>query len=200
MIIVDILKFSLFGYFIGSIPFSYLVPKLASGVDIREFGSGNAGSTNVFRKMGKAYGALAFAGDFLKGVAAGYFGFRLGGELGSLVAAFFAMIGHCYPVWIRFKGGKGVAVSGGAILGVNPMLFLMLLPVQILLMVFTRYVSLSSILTAVCFPIAAYLTHQSPLFIQIATAMSLFVIFKHKGNIQKLLAGTESRLGKKSSS
>jgi len=189
--------FALFGYLIGSIPFSYLIPKLFSGIDIREYGSGNAGATNVFRKMGKTMGAVAFAGDFLKGVAAGMIGARLGGEMGSLVSAFFAMIGHCYPVWINFKGGKGVAVSGGAILGVAPLLFFSLLPIQILLMATTRYVSLASILTAVCFPIAAFLTGQSTQFILIASAMSAFVIFKHKGNIKKLLAGTESRLGQK---
>jgi glycerol-3-phosphate acyltransferase PlsY len=194
---MTVFLFAVFGYFIGSIPFSYLVPKFVGGIDIRDYGSGNVGSTNVFRKMGKKIGAIAFAGDFLKGVAAGFIGFKFGGETGSLTAAFFAMVGHCYPVWIGFKGGKGVAVSGGAILGVAPFLFLLLMPVQIVLIAITRYVSLSSILTAICFPIAAYLTQQSPTFVMIASAMSAFVIFKHNSNIKKLLAGTESRLGKK---
>lgn len=186
--------FAIFGYLIGSIPFSYLLPKLLHGVDIRQHGSGNAGATNVFRKMGKGLGSVAFAGDFMKGVAAGIIGYQLGGETGSMTAGFFAMIGHCYPVWIGFKGGKGVAVSGGVILGVSPLLFLALLPVQVILMITTRYVSLSSITTAAVFPVAAYLTGHSSFFVGVAACMSSFVIFKHNSNIKKLLNGTESKI------
>jgi len=181
------------GYALGSIPFSFIVGKYYGKIDIRNVGSGNLGATNVFRSLGKRAAALAFAGDFLKGVIAVLIGSSLWGyDLGILAGAG-AIIGHCYPITLKFKGGKGVATAAGVLLALNPMLILYLLPLYIVLVKVFRIVSLSSIIIAAATPIVSYFMGMPDNFLRFALLASLFVIYRHKSNIAKLLAGEEKK-------
>jgi glycerol-3-phosphate acyltransferase PlsY len=174
--------------------------------DIRQAGSGNIGATNVLRSGGKGLGAATFLLDMLKGSAA----VGLGALLGSLLlphcplrdaealAALFAVLGHIFPVWLGFRGGKGVATSFGVFLVAAPLAALAAIAVFAVVFAFTRYVSLASILGAASFPAFAWLlvSGDKPLFfIAVQVAVALLIIAKHHQNIHRLLDGTESRIG-----
>jgi len=200
-------------YLLGSIPVGYLLVRVFRHEDIRSAGSGNIGATNVLRAGGKGLGAATFLLDTLKGCSAVW----LGGFLGALLApallnpdaahrnmqalaALAAVLGHIFPVWLRFKGGKGVATGFGVFLAAVPLSALAAITVFILVLVVTRYVSLASILGAASFPFFAYLLvtgPRPPFFIAVQFTVSLLIIAKHHQNIRRLWAGTESRFGKK---
>src|SRR5262247_1639789 len=154
----------LLAYLLGSVPFGYLIVRLASGSDIRETGSGGTGATNVSRKSGKAAGIVTLALDALKGAAAVLVARWLTGEAGTswivAVAAALAVVGHCYPVWLKFKAGKGVATGLGVFLAITPWAALAALAVFIVVVWRTRYVSLGSIIAAVFLPLWLLLTHM----------------------------------------
>ncbi|PLX32319.1 MAG: acyl-phosphate glycerol 3-phosphate acyltransferase [Clostridiales bacterium] len=181
------------GYVLGAIPFSFIVGKYYGKIDIRTVGSGNSGATNVFRSLGKKAAAMAFAGDFLKGVAAVLIGMALWGYDYGIIAGAGAILGHCYPVTLKFKGGKGVATSAGVLLALNPMLIVYLLPLYIVLVKVFKIVSLSSIIIAAATPILSYFMGMPDNFLRFALVASLFVIYRHKSNIQRLLAGEEKK-------
>ena len=195
-------------YLLGSIPTGYLVAR-ARGVDIRSVGSGNIGATNVFRVLGKGAGAGVLAVDAFKGLAAcAWLGPMIGRQClpaggadanlmdyFSLVAGGCAVLGHNYTCWLKFKGGKGIATSAGVLVALVPWAFLIILAVFLGVFWVSRYVSLASVAAAFVLPIAAWLTDQSSTKIAVTTAMALLAIYKHKGNIQRLLNGTEARLG-----
>jgi len=185
------------GYIFGSIPFSYVVPKLMKGIDIRKFGSGNVGTTNVFRACGLPGAILAFLGDIAKGMIAFAIAHHLWSYEAALIAGMLAMIGHCYSFVLGFKGGKGVATSAGIILMSNPLIFALLLVIQASLIALTKIVSLSSILAAIAFPVISLAFNTSDAFVLFSFAMSLFVIFRHHTNIARLLRGEENKFGKK---
>jgi len=185
-------------YLLGSIPFSYLVPKTTKGVDIRKVGSGNVGATNVLRNMGWLYGILAMLLDVAKGGAATYIGMRWGGS--PLITSFCAgavVMGHCYSPFIRFAGGKGVATAGGVAIALMPLYALGLALFFVLAVAVKKYVSLGSILTAAALPLVTYWAGQPLEILILSLALAGFVIYKHKPNIQRLVAGTEPKLGKK---
>ncbi|MBK5251460.1 MAG: glycerol-3-phosphate 1-O-acyltransferase PlsY [Peptostreptococcaceae bacterium] len=182
------------GYVLGAIPFSFIVGKYYGKIDIRNVGSGNLGATNVLRSLGKKAAALAFAGDFLKGVAAVLIGSSLWGYDYGILAGAGAILGHCYPATLRFKGGKGVATAAGVLLALNPMLILYLLPLYVIMIKVFKIVSLSSILIAASTPIISYFMGMPDNFLGFALLASLFVIYRHKSNIKKLLAGEEKRI------
>ncbi len=182
------------GYVLGAIPFSFIVGKYYGQIDIRNVGSGNLGATNVFRSLGKKAAALALAGDFLKGVAAVLIGSSLWGYDYGILAGAGAILGHCYPATLGFKGGKGVATSAGVLLALNPMLILYLLPLYIIMVKVFKIVSLSSILIAASTPIISYFMGMPDNFLRFALLASLFVIYRHKSNIKKLLAGEEKKI------
>jgi glycerol-3-phosphate acyltransferase PlsY len=182
------------GYVLGAIPFSFIVGKYYGKIDIRNVGSGNLGATNVLRSLGKKAAAIAFAGDFLKGVAAVLIGSSLWGYDYGIVAGAGAILGHCYPATLRFKGGKGVATAAGVLLALNPMLILYLLPLYVIMVRVFRIVSLSSILIAAATPIISYFMGMPDNFLRFALLTSLFVIYRHKSNIKKLLAGEEKKI------
>ncbi len=197
---------ALAAYLLGSIPTGYLVAR-AKGVDIRTVGSGNIGATNVFRILGKPAGIFVLVMDALKGwvavrVVAVWLAETLpppdsrdgSVEIAAILAALFAVLGHNYTCWLRFKGGKGIATSAGVLTALVPWAFLIILGVWIVLFVLTRYVSLGSISAAAVLPFATWFTTQSILLTVVTSAMSALAIYKHKGNIQRLLAGTESRI------
>jgi glycerol-3-phosphate acyltransferase PlsY len=201
------------GYFLGSIPTGYLVVR-AKGIDIRTVGSGNIGATNVFRILGKPAGMFVLGVDALKGFAAvaiivnwypelhrwlprffsadGYPDNQLRENLG-IVAGIFAVLGHNYTCWLKFKGGKGIATSAGVLVALVPWALLIILVIFILVFALTRYVSLSSIAASFALPFAAWLTGSSLTLVFITTGLGALAIYKHKGNIQRLLNGTESR-------
>jgi glycerol-3-phosphate acyltransferase PlsY len=181
-------------YLLGSIPFSYLVARLR-GIDVRTVGSGNVGATNVMRSAGRAAGIAAFALDFLKGTAATLLARRLAGIDVAAAAAVAAALGHMHPVWLRFRGGKGVATGAGAFLP------LITLPTVIGLLTFaivvalTRYASVGSMSGATALAVAALLVHARPSLVWAATATAALIVWKHRANIQRLAAGTERRVG-----
>lgn len=184
-------------YLIGSIPFSFLIPKWIGKIDIRLHGSGNTGTTNVVRTLGMKVGVLAFIGDFLKGLLPTLIGLMWLGELGGVVGGAMSVIGHCHPVWLKFKGGKGVATSAGVLIVLFPILFLTLLIFQFIIIAVTKYMSLASILSAVMLPILALLTSKSHTMVIFSVGLALFVIFRHRSNLMRLLNGTETKLIKR---
>jgi glycerol-3-phosphate acyltransferase PlsY len=189
--------FALMGYAFGCIPCSYLISRMLGHVDIRKHGSGNAGATNVFRVVGKKAGLLAFFGDFLKGLAPALIGSAYGGQDTAAIAALFSVIGHCYPVTLKFKGGKGVATSAGMIFGTAPLVGVILIVLQFVILFLTRYMSVASLITAVLFPILVYFMDPTPIYQICAILMSVLVIFRHHSNIKKLLSGQESKMTSK---
>lgn len=189
---------ALMGYLLGSLPFSYIVPKLFKGLDIRTVGSGNVGATNVYRNVGLTGAIIAFTGDILKGIFATWLALVLWGEEAALFSGMFSMIGHCYSIFLGFKGGKGVTTSAGIVLVLSPAIFGILFIFQVISIGTTKIVSLSSILAAVLFPMLAILLNQSQAFILFSFFMSLFVIYRHRSNIVRLIRFEEPTLGKKS--
>ena len=185
-------------YFIGSIPTGYLWAR-AKGVDIRSVGSGNIGATNVFRILGKGPGIAVLLIDALKGfLPAKYLligAVSANQEYLSIVAGLFAVIGHNYTCWLRFKGGKGIATSAGVVLAWVPVALLITLGSWLIVFAVSRYVSLASVLAALVLPIAVFATGQPPYMVGIASLLSALAIYKHRGNIQRLLNGTENRFG-----
>lgn len=185
------------GYLFGIIPFSYLVPKLLDNIDIRNYGSGNAGATNVYRVLGIKGGLLALLGDFSKGFFSVLFVSYLFGADYGIVAGLFAVIGHCYPATLKFKGGKGVATTAGLVFAVNPIIALIVLVFQLLVIYFTKIMSLASILSAIFFPVLTYLFNMDLQFVMIASFLGIFVIYRHRSNVRRLLKGEESTLNLK---
>jgi glycerol-3-phosphate acyltransferase PlsY len=193
-------------YLLGSIPIGYLLVRLFRQQDIRSIGSGNIGATNVLRYGGKLLGAVTFLLDMLKGSAAVWLGVLLAVHFASAVpvrdfealAALSAVLGHMFPVWLRFRGGKGVATSFGVFLVAAPWAALAAFAVFFLVLLLSRYVSLASILSAASFPFfALFLVHgpRPPFFIAVQFAVAFLIIVRHHQNIRRLLDGTESRIG-----
>jgi glycerol-3-phosphate acyltransferase PlsY len=193
-------------YLLGSIPFGFLLVRIFRKEDIRTLGSGNIGATNVVRSGAKGLGAMTFLLDAAKGFVAVFAAKWILGEWFSgpdiyAIAALFAVTGHMYPVWLRFKGGKGVATAFGVFLALSPVAALAGFAIFIVTLLIWRYVSLASIVSGVAFPVLALLlphSAQTPLFIAVVILIPLLVIVKHRQNIQRLLQGTEYRFGKKS--
>ena len=196
----------LIGYLLGSIPFGYLVSK-CRGIDIRQHGSGNIGATNVVRTLGKQWGVLVFVLDVLKGavavqwvrhgLSAGAPGGLSADQLGIL-AGFGCFLGHCFPVWLGFKGGKGVAVGAGILLGLTPLVAIIGLSLWGVSFKLSRYVSLASLIAAVSLPVTSWLLYrQTGALFWFTVVISLIAIWRHRANIQRLIAGTESRFEKK---
>ena len=193
-------------YLIGSVPWGYLLAR-SKGIDIRQYGSRNIGAANVLRVMGKKWGYLVFLCDFFKGflsvklgsLIATYFLVNVG--LGSVIAAVACVLGHDYPIWLGFKGGKGIATLAGTVLSLfPPLVFVSFGVVWIAVFLIGRYTSLASISAAVALPIAAYLivaNAERPLLVGFSVLMAALAIWLHRANIGRLLNGTENRFGRK---
>ncbi len=205
MQLFDVLEASLAAYLLGSIPTGYLVGKF-HGKDLRKEGSGNIGATNVVRVLGKKWGYLVFAVDFLKGILAVVLALTLAKgaaqrESLALIAAISAILGHNFPIWLNFRGGKGVATTAGVILVLLPWpVFIAALIVWALAFFTTRYVSLASLLAAVTVPVTCgilfWLGKVSLIFLWIGLGICALVIWRHRSNLARLFAGTESRFTK----
>ena len=188
---------SVLSYIIGNISASYLIAKYAAGIDIRKYGSGNAGATNVLRTLGKKAGVAAFLGDALKGVIAVVLGRLIAGEDGQIFAGLFVVIGHNWPVFLNFKGGKGIATTIGVMTAINPYIVAAIIPIGIVVIIITKYVSLASIMGMIIFPIIMLFTHQNIKLVLFSFILSIMALYRHSTNIKKLMEGTESKLGQK---
>jgi glycerol-3-phosphate acyltransferase PlsY len=193
-------------YLLGSIPVGYLLVRIFRRQDIRTFGSGNIGATNVLRSGGKALGAATFILDVCKGALAVLLAAMIAGSVlptvpqrnVEAVAALFAVLGHMFPVWLGFRGGKGVATGFGVFLVAAPWAALSAITVFLIVCAITRYVSLGSILGAASFPFFAWFMvkgERPALFITVQAIVALLIIVKHHPNIRRLLAGNEHRFG-----
>ncbi len=197
-------------YFLGSIPFGYLAGRLA-GIDIRKAGSGNVGATNVVRVLGKRYGYPVFALDFLKGFGAVKVSMLMApgrppewnsSEIVGILAAMSSILGHLYPPWLKFKGGKGVATSAGALLALTPVATLIGVAIWIIVFWLTRYVSLASITATVVLPIVILVVsprdqnNRKPL-VYSSACVAAVVIWRHRSNLSRLMRGTEPRFTRK---
>ncbi len=189
-------------YLLGSVSCAVLVSKVLYKKDIRNYGSGNAGMTNVLRTFGKKAAAITMTGDVLKGTIAVIIGrilFSLAGVgsvYGAYIAAVFALIGHVYPIYFGFKGGKAVSVSTGAIIGINPILVVPVLLVFAVSFLSTKMVSVGSICCAISYPILTYMYYlfigeMNLIAILASCAMAMFVVFLHRKNIGRIINGTE---------
>lgn len=194
-------------YFLGSIPFGYLLVRMFRGEDVRESGSGNIGATNVARKS-PALGVLTLLLDALKGSAAVALAYLLSGRMGlgptpyllMSLAALCAIIGHLFPVWLKFRGGKGVATGLGAFLMIAPTAVLIAAAIFLVLVVAFRYVSLGSIVAVGSFPLLVWILHlfgNTQWALMFMALSSLLIVIKHHQNIRRLMSGTESRIGSK---
>lgn len=208
MPIVGYILVVLIAYLLGSIPTGFLVAK-ARGVDIRSVGSGNIGATNVFRVLGKSAGAFVLLADAAKGwlavflvakLVAGWF-FPEAGPLSRewfrLCAGIAAILGHNYTCWLHFKGGKGIATSAGVLVALVWLPLLIILGVWVVVFAASRYVSLASICASFVLPFAAWFTGKNLATVIVMASLAVLAIYKHKANIQRLLKGTENRIGVK---
>ncbi|MCW8056051.1 Glycerol-3-phosphate acyltransferase [compost metagenome] len=187
---------ALIGYLFGSIPFGLLLTRMAGLGDVRKIGSGNIGATNVLRTGNKKLAAATLLLDALKGTAAVLVANALWGYEASLVAGFFAFLGHLFPVWLGFKGGKGVATYIGVLLGVAPLMMLAFALIWLATAFITRYSSLSALLAMLVIPVALWVLGPEKTAL-LVTLLSVISWWKHRENIMRLLAGTESRIGQK---
>jgi len=181
------------GYLLGSINSSIIVGKLYR-IDIRQYGSGNAGMTNTLRTLGKKAAFFVLIGDILKGILSYLIGLAFAGYTGAMMAGTCAILGHNWPVYFGFKGGKGVLTSIAVLFMMNAEIALILLIVFAIVVALTRYVSLGSIIGAALFPVLAIVYKQSAGFVIFAFVIGLLVIFRHRSNIARILNGTESKL------
>jgi glycerol-3-phosphate acyltransferase PlsY len=208
VLIVSYAAIALVAYFLGSIPTGYLMAR-ARGIDIRAVGSGNIGATNVLRILGKPAGISVLLVDALKGWVAVVYGTRLvlhltgvgpgdsDAETHRIVASLCAILGHNYTCWLGFKGGKGIATSAGVLTALVPYALLTILTVWILLFAATRIVSVGSLAASATLPFAAHFFYRHWTLTLVTGAMGVLAIYKHRANIQRLLAGTEPKVGAK---
>lgn len=197
---------ALLAYCIGSISFSVIISKKVAGFDVREKGSGNAGSTNVLRTVGKKAAALTLLCDALKGVIAVLIAFIAGKLVAGTDAALlvqiagaFAVLGHTFPIFFGFKGGKGVATSLGVLFMINWQMALICLVFAIVLVVITRMVSVGSITAAILFPVLTLFLHDNFLvpgnYVLFGIIIAVFIAYNHRSNIQRIMTGTENKIG-----
>lgn len=201
---VNIIICIVMGYLFGSFSTAYIIGKF-NKVDIREYGSGNAGTTNAFRTLGKKAGILTFLGDFLKALLVVFLvKFLIFRDveyikLLELVCGFGCVLGHNFPVWLHFHGGKGIAVTGGVFVAVDPWILPVGIPVFAILVLATKYVSLGSLAISVLFPIWIAIRFNGvpcyPAVVGVACLYMISAFFQHRQNIKRLLNGTENKIG-----
>lgn len=205
MFIINIIS-PVISYFIGSIPFGFIVARVAKGIDIRQAGSGNPGATNVWRVMGKKYGILVFMLDMMKGfLPVLIFDYVTSGQSRSLytiLCGVGVILGHTFPVFLGFKGGKAAATGCGVFLWLAPVPLFISVSAWLLTTFISRYVSLGSMVSTVVLIISIILLNNEPFGSGLSLTLfsifiSLFLIFRHKSNIKRIINGTENKIGRK---
>ena len=193
------------GYFLGSIPSGYLIGKLLKKIDIRDFGSGNIGFANALRVLGLLPGLLVLIIDIAKGVVSVYLGiflaplFGFAPQITGGISGLLSILGHNWPIFLKFRGGKGVAVTAGVFLILTPLPFLFSALMLVGVMVFTRYVSLSSMMAAGSLPffIWFWMSSKAQFCLALSIAGAFLILFRHRSNIERLLRGKERKIGEK---
>ncbi|NLG36401.1 MAG: glycerol-3-phosphate 1-O-acyltransferase PlsY [Clostridiales bacterium] len=192
--IVQYVILAVASYMLGSVSAAVFISRKAGGFDIREKGSGNAGSTNVLRVMGVKWGVITLLIDMAKGALPTLIGLLWARETGAYVAGGAVLLGHAFPILERFRGGKCVASSGGVLLVLNPLLTLAALAIDFSIMFISRIVSIGTIIIFILYPVGAFLFPGPAHFGWFALGVSILVLILHRGNIKRLLTGTEKRL------
>ncbi|OZU90212.1 glycerol-3-phosphate acyltransferase [Virgibacillus indicus] len=190
---MEYILFAIIAYLLGSIPSALIVGKIGYKIDVREHGSGNLGATNTFRVLGVKAGIIVTLSDILKGTAATLVPLLFDADVYRLVIGLFAVIGHTYPVFARFKGGKAVATSGGILLGMSPLLFIIIFGSFLTTLYLTKYVSLSSMITGTVAVIASIVMQDIGLII-VTALLAAFVFYRHKENIKRIKNKTEPKI------
>ena len=190
---IEIIIVIVLAYLLGSIPSALIVGKVGYGIDIREHGSGNLGGTNTFRTLGVKAGLIVTIADILNGTLATALPIIFVADVHPLLVGSFAVVGHVYPIFAKFKGGKAVATSGGVLLFYSPLLFVIMLACFFLCLYLTKYVSLSSMITAVVATLYSLFQGDGALII-VVSILSAFVIFKHRANIKRIANKTEPKI------
>ena len=197
MIVLEVLGFAVLfvlAYVVGSIPFGVVVGKVFYGVDVREHGSGNVGTTNVFRVLGKRAGIAVMICDILKGYIPAAIAAALFHPWFAIFIAAAPVVGHIYSIFLKGRGGKGIATGAGVVLALVPLAFAIIFTTWLVLIVLTRYVSVASLVAALMVPVLT-IAFREPLPYEIAGVLvAILVWWAHRGNIQRLLAGEESRV------
>lgn len=191
--IMEYLVFAIIAYLLGSIPSALIVGKIGYNKDVREHGSGNLGATNTFRVLGIKAGIIVTLADILKGTMATLIPLFFDADVYRLIIGLFAVVGHTYPVFARFKGGKAVATSGGIILGINPLLFVLMVSTFLISLYITKYVSLSSIITGIVSVILSFIFKNTGLII-VTSILTVFVIYRHRENLKRIKNKTEPKI------
>ena len=191
-------------YLLGSMNFAIIISKAKYGSDIRNHGSGNAGMTNMMRTFGKSAAALTLSGDALKAILSGVIGYVCIGMYGAYIAGMFCILGHMFPVYYKFKGGKGVVTAYASILMCDPVVFLVLLLIFVIIVAFTKYISLGSVMCMLLYPIILDRMHKifngaTGPYVIIAILNAALIIFMHRENIKRLLKGKENKFSFKKS-
>ena len=191
------LAWILFGYALGSVPFAFLLARRA-GIDVRIAGSGNVGAANVLRTTGTPLGVAVMALDITKGAASVWAAHAAVGTPDAMAAAgAAAIVGHIYPVWLRFQGGKGVAVAAGVFGVLAPIAAVWAAVVFLVIVWFTRFVSLGSVAATLTLPSVAMMSGAAPQVLAAATGTGALILFRHRANVRRLLRGTERRMGER---
>ncbi|MDD5687573.1 MAG: glycerol-3-phosphate 1-O-acyltransferase PlsY [Elusimicrobia bacterium] len=185
----------LLSFLFGSIPTAYLISKIFYGIDIRNYGSGNPGATNVYRTLGKKPGIITFVIDVLKGFFPVFISKKLFSDnllIIPVISGFLAVLGHIWTPFLRFKGGKGVATGCGIFLGLAPLSAVLAVIVFVVVLIITKYVALGSISAAISLPIFLYVLKESLILVLIAILLAFIIVWRHKSNIRKILGGVEN--------
>lgn len=184
----------LIAYLLGSVNFSIVISKYVYKDDIRQYGSKNAGATNSLRVRGKKFAIMVLLGDIAKGVAAVLIGGQMLGDMGKLVAGVFVVLGHVYPVFFKFKGGKGVATTTAMVLAFDLRIFCIFVLVFFVILFISKFVSLSSILASFSIPFTMYIFYENWIYVSFGLLITLFIIYLHRANIVRIFNGEESKL------
>lgn len=193
----SVLLFSVFGYLLGAIPFGLVLARLGGYGDIRKIGSGNIGATNVLRTGNKPLALLTLILDGGKGALAVAIANHFGSFDAAMAAGLFSILGHCFPVWLKFKGGKGVATTLGMVLALAPLTGLAACATWLVVAFISRISSLSALVAMISMPISAFLVYHDAKLAAVCAGVATFVWVRHKANIQRILKGEEPKIGKK---
>ncbi|WP_284140061.1 MULTISPECIES: glycerol-3-phosphate 1-O-acyltransferase PlsY [unclassified Virgibacillus] len=190
---MEYIIFAIIAYLLGSIPSALIVGKVGFNIDVRKHGSGNLGATNTFRVLGVKAGIIVTLADIFKGTIATLIPLLFDAEVNRLIIGIFAVLGHTYPLFAKFKGGKAAATSAGIVLGVNPLLFVIMVCSFLVTLYISKYVSLSSMITGVISICVTLLMKDTGLFI-VTTLLTVFVFYRHRENIKRIKNKTEPKI------
>lgn len=184
----------LIGYLLGSLNFAIVFSKSFLKFDIRDFGSNNAGTTNVLRVMGKKWAICVLFFDILKAIVAVIIGGQILGLEGKLIAGICVILGHVFPLYFKFKGGKGVASCAGAMFAIDPKIFLGFVIIFFIVLFITKMVSLSSMIASLYVPIGMYINYENMIYVGVGVIISFGIIFLHRANIKRIIEGNENKI------